>query len=288
MTYNLLLIEADPSKTLGGSCLNDLKNFLNYCRLVIGCDQINMVYVLTNNELSKKNKTSFCIPTKKTAITFIHFSLEKNLIDVAEYFKKHPNPMIIYISGHGGQIKDINGDEIDGLDEFIPINGNHIITDDKLTQLLVSQDKMVICIVDTCHSGSMIDLNYIYDGDKFKLNRLNMVADTNAFYIGACSDEQYAYCDTGEEVGYGGAFTIQLIEQRLLNEFLRDPTIENITKAYDGIEYFLRFHGQTPTIQTNFLDKDHSQRIRKVTEPVFLTHKESQPLHSASAQATLN
>ena len=27
MTYNLLLIEADPSKTLGGSCLNDLKKF---------------------------------------------------------------------------------------------------------------------------------------------------------------------------------------------------------------------------------------------------------------------
>ena len=178
--------------------------------------------------------------------------------------------MIIYISGHGGQIKDISGDEIDGLDEFIPIGGNRIITDDKLTNLLISQDKMVICIVDTCHSGSMVDMNYVYDGDKFKVNRLTLAAETNSFYIGACSDSQYAYCDTGEEVGYGGVFTIQLIEQRLLNEFLRNPTIETITKAYDGIEYFLRFHGQTPTIQTNFLDKENSLKIRRTTEPVVL------------------
>lgn len=255
MTYNLLLIEADPSKTLGGSCLNDLRNFLNYCRLVIGCENINMIYILTNSALTNSQKIKFLIPTKKTSLTFIHFSSEKKLIDVVEKFKNHPQPLIIYISGHGGQMPDLDGDEKDGLDEFIPVGNNQIINDDKLTQLMVSQDKMIICIVDTCHSGSMIDLNYQYDGDEFFQNRAELMLESKAFYIGACKDDQYAYCDTGEKVGYGGAFTIKIIEQRLLNDFLREPTVENITKAYDGLEYFMRFHNQKPTIQTNFLEE---------------------------------
>ena len=247
MTYNLLLIEADPSKTLGGSCLNDLHNFLNYCRLVIGCENINMIYILTNSTLTNSQKIKFLIPTKKTSLTFIHFSSERKLINVVEKFKNHPQPLIIYISGHGGQIPDLNGDEKDELDQ--------IITDDKLTQLMVSQEKMIICIVDTCHSESMIDLNYQYDGDEFFQNRTELIPESKAFYIGACKDDQYTYCDTEEEVGFGGAFTIKIIEQRLLNDFLREPTVENVTKAYDGLEYFMRFHNQKPTIQTNFLEE---------------------------------
>ena len=254
MNYNIILIEADPGTTLGGSCLNDLQNFLNYCRISVGIDRIGMVYVLTNNELNFKQKSKFLIPTKTISITFIHFQNEKKLLDVVDYFKKQPNPIIVYISGHGGQVADKSGDEKDGLDEYIPLNNNKILTDDQLTKLLINQQHTVICIVDTCHSGSMVDLNYQYDGDEFYKNRENLIPESKAFYFGACRDEQLAYTDIGHKIGYSGAFTIQIIEQRLLSSFLKNPTIKNATDAYDGLEYFLRFHNQKPSIQVNFLE----------------------------------
>ena len=234
MSYNLILIEADPIEHLKGSCLQDLKNFLNYCRLVIGCENILMVYVLTNRELTNTQKLKFLIPTKKTAITFIHFSLEKKLFDIVKYFQNQEQPLLIYISEHNSQIHD---------------RKNKIITHDKLTQLVVSHDKMVICIVDTNHSESMVDLNYQYDGDEFCQHRVESVPETQAFYIGAYRDDTFY---TDEETN----FTVKIIEERILNDFLRDPTIENITKAYDGLEYFMRFHGKKPNILTNYLDEE--------------------------------
>ncbi len=254
MSYNVILIEADGAESLGNSCLNDLRNFLNYCRLSIGCNNINMVYVLTHMELSNLQKSKFLVPTKKTSLTFINFTSSKNIINVVEFFKKQDNPMIIYISGHGGQILDRSGDEKDGLDEYIPLVNNQIMTDDDLTKLIVDQEHTVICIVDTCHSGSMVDFNYKYDGDEFFQNRNYPIPESRAFYIGACEDDQYAYCTTGKKIDSGGALTIKIIEQQLLNDFLKDPCIKNITKAYDGLEYFLRFHNQKPSIQTNFLE----------------------------------
>jgi metacaspase-1 len=70
--------------------------------------------------------------------------------------------------GHGGQTKDLDGDEDDGYDEVIyPVDfrtAGHIV-DDEMHRIMVAPLKpgvRLTAIFDSCHSGSALDLPYIY------------------------------------------------------------------------------------------------------------------------------
>lgn len=72
--------------------------------------------------------------------------------------------VVIYYSGHGGQVPDLDGDEEDGLDEtLVSVDGhadredghNHY-TDDEFGALLAQlADRDVTVIIDACHSGTI-------------------------------------------------------------------------------------------------------------------------------------
>jgi hypothetical protein len=72
--------------------------------------------------------------------------------------------VLFHYSGHGGLIRDVNGDELSGFDSCIyPFDGKNIeqITDDELRIQLA--DKIpagckCFVVLDCCHSGSAIDL----------------------------------------------------------------------------------------------------------------------------------
>lgn len=72
--------------------------------------------------------------------------------------------VLIYWSGHGGRCADTNGDEIDGLDEFLVtydtaqtgIGGipESALLDDEFGRLIQDLDGRRVCVIlDTCHSG---------------------------------------------------------------------------------------------------------------------------------------
>lgn len=70
--------------------------------------------------------------------------------------------------GHGGQTKDLDGDEEDGYDECLyPVDyqsAGHIV-DDEIHDTIVrplQPGVRLTAIIDACHSGSMLDLPYIY------------------------------------------------------------------------------------------------------------------------------
>jgi hypothetical protein len=70
--------------------------------------------------------------------------------------------------GHGGQTKDLDGDEDDGYDEVVyPVDfrtAGHIV-DDEMHRIMVSPllpGVRLTAIFDSCHSGSALDLPYIY------------------------------------------------------------------------------------------------------------------------------
>ena len=70
--------------------------------------------------------------------------------------------------GHGGQTPDLDGDEDDGYDEVIyPVDfrtAGHIV-DDEMHRIMVSTLKpgvRLTAIFDSRHSGSALDLPYIY------------------------------------------------------------------------------------------------------------------------------
>lgn len=92
----------------------------------------------------------------------------RNILGTIEQFlikgSRPGDTVVIYYSGHGSQVKDLDGDEEDGLDEtLVPVDtgdGGAIetnqITDDEFGALL---DRLVgrhvIVIVDACHSGTI-------------------------------------------------------------------------------------------------------------------------------------
>lgn len=116
---------------------------------------------------------------------------------------------VIQYSGHGASMVDENGDEKDGRDEFLVPWDLKLISDDDIFQILKTfhPDSRILCIIDACHSGSILDLPYTYvnidskeDVEKLASNR----DDTGIFHenshqlpqkiisISGCKDNQYS------------------------------------------------------------------------------------------------
>jgi hypothetical protein len=78
---------------------------------------------------------------------------------------------ILLFLGHGGKLKDDNGDEKDGYDEtLVPLDYATAgqIRDDDLYKMLVAglpEGVFATFIMDCCHSGSVLDLPYTFVAD---------------------------------------------------------------------------------------------------------------------------
>ena len=105
-------------------------------------------------------------------------TIRKDLIKKA----KRGGTAIFHFSGHGQQVKDDNGDELDGLDEaLVPVNskkhfkageyeGEQLIRDDELEVLFKKLRKklgpkgQLLVILDACHSGTGTRGNWVARG----------------------------------------------------------------------------------------------------------------------------
>ncbi|KAF2835903.1 hypothetical protein M501DRAFT_916520, partial [Patellaria atrata CBS 101060] len=134
-------------------CINDVRNMSNYLNGHFGYKREDMV-LLTDDQQNPMSQ-----PTKANILRAMHW-----LVKDAQ-----PNDSLFFhYSGHGGQTKDLDGDEDDGYDEVIyPVDfrtAGHIV-DDEMHRIMVSGLKpgvRLTAIFDSCHSGSALDLPYIY------------------------------------------------------------------------------------------------------------------------------
>lgn len=94
-----------------------------------------------------------------------------NILRAMHWLVKDARPndsLFFHYSGHGGQTRDTDGDEEDGYDEVIyPVDfrTNGHIVDDEMHKILVNPLQpgvRLTSIFDSCHSGSALDLPYIY------------------------------------------------------------------------------------------------------------------------------
>jgi hypothetical protein len=113
----------------------------------------------------------------------------------------HPNDSLFFhYSGHGGQTKDTDGDEGDGFDEVIyPVDyesAGHIV-DDNMHDIMVKPlpaGCRLTAIFDSCHSGSALDLPYIYSTEG-KVKEPNLAAEAGQGLLAAVTS--YARGDMG-------------------------------------------------------------------------------------------
>mmetsp|Transcript_17434 Transcript_17434/g.22799 ORF Transcript_17434/g.22799 Transcript_17434/m.22799 type:complete len:372 (+) Transcript_17434:99-1214(+) len=90
--------------------------------------------------------------------------------------------LFMHYSGHGGSVRDRDGDEKDGKDEtLVPLDytTNGQITDDMIFEhlvLKVPSDCQLTVLMDCCHSGTILDLPYMVKADKETMTSGNPIA----------------------------------------------------------------------------------------------------------------
>ncbi|KAL2270738.1 hypothetical protein VTJ83DRAFT_109 [Remersonia thermophila] len=134
-------------------CLNDVKNVSQFLIDYRGYKREDMV-ILTDDQDGAGR------PTRANILRAMQW-----LVDGAQ-----PNDaLFLHFSGHGGRAEDEDGDEDDGYDEVIyPVDfetAGHIV-DDEIHHYVVrplQPGVRLTALFDSCHSGSVLDLPYIYN-----------------------------------------------------------------------------------------------------------------------------
>ena len=134
-------------------CINDVKNMSTYLNQNFGYAREDMV-ILTDDQQNPMSQ-----PTKANLLRAMHWLVKD---------ARQNDSLFFHYSGHGGQTPDLDGDEEDGYDEVIyPVDfrtQGHIV-DDELHRIMVKTlppGVRLTAIFDSCHSGSALDLPYIY------------------------------------------------------------------------------------------------------------------------------
>ncbi|KAK5843988.1 hypothetical protein PVK06_000123 [Gossypium arboreum] len=170
--------------------INDVMNMKTLLTQTYGFPERNIL-VLTEEESDIR-----LIPTKANIETCL-----KWLVNDCQ----KGDSLVFFYSGHGSQQPDFNQDERDGFDETIcPVNflREGMIVDNDIYATIVkplSEGVTLHAIVDACHSGTILDLEHVYERDK------RMWVDNSppsgvrkktsggiAYSISACEDYQVA------------------------------------------------------------------------------------------------
>jgi hypothetical protein len=135
-------------------CINDTANLSQYLMQNHNYKREDMIILTDDNPAN-----SPLYPTKANMIRAMQW-----LVAGAQ-----PNDaLFLHYSGHGGQTEDIDGDEEDGYDEVIyPVDfkqAGHIVDDEIHFHVVkpLRAGVRLTAIFDSCHSGSVMDLPYIY------------------------------------------------------------------------------------------------------------------------------
>ena len=158
-------------------CINDIENMTT---------KLSSAYSFSS--ITKMTDTTTVKPTKDNILNGLKSLLVNSQKGDLLYF---------HYSGHGGYVKDTNGDELDGNDELIYPIDMITITDDELKQIIISylkEDVTLFAFFDSCFSGSVLDLKYQYldslNYNNYTENIKNLETLGHVFMISGCTDKQ--------------------------------------------------------------------------------------------------
>jgi hypothetical protein len=175
--------------------------------------------------------------------------------------------LVLYFSGHALQVKDMSGQESNGLAECICAMDYHgdpysysytpgLISDNTMHELMVKplpRKCRLTAIFDSCHSGGLLGLPHLYDSNGLvkpvrHLESLSMLRQKSSYAdvvsLSACKDEQEAL-----ETGRGGALRWAFIESvRTLGHTL------TYKELLCSVRDYMRRHGfpQRPQLSSSY------------------------------------
>lgn len=191
-------------------CIKDVQNISNLLTTLYQYKPEN-IKLLSDDQMNNK-------PTKINIINNIN-----SIVAVT----KPGDELFIHYSGHGTQIRDIDGDEKNNPDahgkddalcpcDFGQYNDESgFISDDELRVMIVNKipkGAKLRAFFDCCHSGSALDLPYIYkSGDEYSQIEPNNTQSDDCLLISGCRDFQTS-SDAYINNQYTGALTWALIK----------------------------------------------------------------------------
>ncbi|KAK6241350.1 hypothetical protein SCA6_006739 [Theobroma cacao] len=156
--------------------------------------------------------------------------------------------LVFYYSGHGLRQPDFDNDERDGFDETIcPVDflREGMILDNDIYAIIVkplTEGVTLHAIVDACHSGTILDLEHVYNKEKEKWEDNSppsgvrkQTSGGKAYCISACEDDQVA-ADTSafSSKSMNGAMTFILV--RVVREKSRITYGELLNEMHERIK----------------------------------------------------
>jgi hypothetical protein len=143
-------------------CHNDVKNMREYLEKAEGFESRNITILMDDGRHQD--------PTRN------------NIMNAYRQIVRSSQPgdtVFCHYSGHGGRVRDVSGDEDDGFDEtLIPVDfqrSGQIIDDDLYKEFVQGFTKGVLatCLMDCCHSGTVLDLPYRFTADGDVMTQVN-------------------------------------------------------------------------------------------------------------------
>jgi hypothetical protein len=250
INYNTL-----PYKLNG--CINDATNMQSYLTKYHGCKSIEL---LTDDTRVK--------PYKFNIINALRTMLRA---------AKRGQTLLFHYSGHGSTMPDRSGDEANvpkgiGMDSaIVPLDSmiNGMIIDDDLRKIIadnIPDGVTLICVLDSCHSGTAVDLRYCFDTTYPAEKQYDELAQYPAtkgqvICISGCLDAGYS-----QEVYVGGGRTAGALTW-LLIEMLKSA--KNSRRAMTWKELITSMRG---VLAANYIDQApqiSSGRVMSLTDAVI-------------------
>ena len=184
---------------------------------------------------------------------------------------------IIYYSGHGNQVPDFGNDEIDKMDEvLVPLDYNKsgMILDDTIHIYLKNfpVTTQVMCIFDSCNSGTIGDLEYTYyyniDKDTTQMikSKKKTVLPNSITCISGCKDNQTSSVVLTDK-GWNSALTTALIE--IFSKYDREITFHQLDR---DLNLYMRRNklDQSPVLSSSWSKRPGS--LISLTRPIVDTN----------------
>lgn len=188
-----------PEMKLRG-CINDANNIYHYLIDHKGYKPENMT--LMTDEPANKSTDKY---PRKTYIM--------KHIDRLVAATKSGDTLFVHFSSHGTEIRDTNGDELDGKDSAIVTCRGSLIVDDELKASLVNKmpkGSKLRVLMDLCHSGTCLDLPYNWRDGKFSKESADVTGAPDCIMISGTYDAFVSY-DSYIAGNYSGAFTYNIL-----------------------------------------------------------------------------
>lgn len=201
-------------------CINDVETVRHYLITKRGYLHSHITIMTDETEL------------KPTARNIMH---QLSLL-ILKSHSQQARELYLSYSGHGSLVSDVDSDEASGYDQcIVPLDYAEVgvITDDCINDYLAHLPKRcrMRCIIDCCHSGSILDLTYSYATVPEIASGKRLGGDI--ICISGCRDDQ-----TSSDVGGPrphGALTgalIPLLEER--SDWVAGDLIEKLRGVMAG------------------------------------------------------